>query len=90
MSEDCCAIGCDVREGSCFQSSEKRHQNRPTFVKLTCSARSSRESPFSDVRADIFPSAFRTFPKIVFVIFIHFCAFFFVLKNGFQTAEVPL
>ena len=24
MSEDCCATGCDVREGSCFQSSEKR------------------------------------------------------------------
>ena len=24
MSEDCCTTGCDVREGSCFQSSEKR------------------------------------------------------------------
>ena len=24
MFEDCCATGCDVREGSCFQSSEKR------------------------------------------------------------------
>ena len=23
MSEDCCATDCDVREGSCFQSSEK-------------------------------------------------------------------
>ena len=24
MSEGCCATGFDVREGSCFQSSEKR------------------------------------------------------------------
>ena len=39
----------------------------PTFIKLTCSTRASGEtSPFSDVRADTFPSAFRTFPKIVF------------------------
>ena len=93
MSEDCCATGCDVREGSCFQSSEKRpqwpvannflriflknHQTRPTFIKFTCSVRASRENKsFSDVRADIFPSAFRTFPKIVFAIFMHFCFFF--------------
>ena len=39
------------------------------FLKLTCSARASWEkSPFSDVRADKFPRAFRTFSKI----FCHF------------------
>ena len=38
-----------------------------------------KTSPFSDVRADIFPSAFRTFPKIVFVLFTHFCTFVVVV-----------
>ena len=59
MSEDCCATGCDVREGSCsiWQWRWKccrqflkillfltNHQTRPTLIKLTYSARASREN----------------------------------------------
>ena len=36
-SKDCCVTSCDIREGSCFQSSEKRqwhHQNPPTFYQI--------------------------------------------------------
>ena len=66
--------------GSCNEISQK-HQNRPNFIKLTCSARASREtSPFSDVRADIserlpgFSEEF--YSNIFFFVFTHLCAFF--------------
>ena len=33
MSKDCCTTGCDIREGSCFQSSEKRVAEN--FLRIT-------------------------------------------------------
>ena len=55
MSEDCCATSCEVRSGSdvlprisleFFKNFLllKNQQNRPTFIKLTCSARAFRKN----------------------------------------------
>ena len=84
----------------------KNHQNSPTFIKLTCSARASRDwkQVPSLTSEPTFPSVFRTFPKIVFVIFTHLCTFFWKSSLRFdflrsfsiirrkvpRTAEVPL
>ena len=65
----------------------KNHQTRP--IKLTCSTRASWENKsFSDVRADIFLSAFWTFLKIVFCHFYAFlCVFFFFEKISFPSLQ---
>ena len=54
------------------------------FYQINLFRASWKTSPFSDVRADIFPSAFRTFPKIAFVIFTHFCACYWKMSLRFD------
>ena len=87
MSEHCCAIGCDVRQGvnpvrsgsgSCDKSVAENFLRICYFLRNTKLLSNSlvpcelpgKTRPFSDVRADIFPSAEDGF--------CHFYAFLYV------------
>ena len=84
------------REGSCFQSSEKRqwcvaenflrnHHNRPIFYQINLFRASFTGKQVHSEGADIFPSAFRTFPKIG-----HLPTEYHILSQPFLKRYLPL